>query len=109
MGGGKMGQLGGVSGGSMAGIASMAMSMVYPALKPMMEASIRRLTVTVKWKEGRSARDLELVQYVTNPQQGGMMADVPGGVPLLQQMMGTPGLTPGSTPGSTGTQSGTSK
>ena len=49
------------------GIASMFMSMVYPQLKPMLEASIRKVTVTVSWKEGNNDRELVVVQYVTNP------------------------------------------
>src|SRR5689334_13788644 len=39
--------------GSMgSGIGPMVMGMVYPSLKPMLEASIRKLTVQVEWKEG---------------------------------------------------------
>jgi general secretion pathway protein I len=64
----------GLSGGGGAGaqgLIGMAMGIVYPAMKPMFEASIRRTTVTVKWKEGPNARELAVVQYLTNPQQGG--------------------------------------
>jgi general secretion pathway protein I len=50
---------------------SMVMGIIYPSIKPMYEASIRRVTVTVKWKEGPNARELPLVQYLTNPQRGG--------------------------------------
>ena len=65
------------------GLVSMAMGMMYPSIKPMYEASIRKISVTVKWKEGAAERELPLVQYVTNPQRGGfagssLMAD--GGV-----------------------------
>jgi general secretion pathway protein I len=56
---------------SMAGIAPMVMGLVYPDLKPMLEASIRKITVTVRWKEGETDRDLAVTQYVTSPQQGG--------------------------------------
>ncbi len=60
-----------LSGGEGAsGLASMVMGMVYPALKPMLEASIRKLTVTVTWKEGKNERSLKIVQYVTDPRQG---------------------------------------
>jgi general secretion pathway protein I len=52
------------------GIAAFAMTAVYPALKPMLEASIRKVTVTVHWKEGKKDRDLTVIQYVTNPMQG---------------------------------------
>ncbi len=60
------------SGEGAAGIGAMVMSLVYPDLKPMLEASIRKLTVTVKWKEGISEKELSVVQYVTDPQQGGL-------------------------------------
>lgn len=89
------GSMGGVD-----GIASMAMSMVYPTLKPMLEASIRKAIVTVRWHEGVKERTLRITQYITNPQQGlpdaGMMGD--GGM-----MPGMPGATFGGTgtPGAT--------
>jgi hypothetical protein len=38
----------------------------------MLEASIRKVTVTVRWKEGRNERDYSVVQYVTDPMQGGL-------------------------------------
>ena len=63
-------QIGGGGAGAQ-GLLSMVMGIIYPSIKPMFEASIRRLTVTVKWKEGTNARELPLVQYVTNPQRGG--------------------------------------
>jgi general secretion pathway protein I len=53
------------------GLAPMVMTTVYPSLKPMLEASIRKITVTVRWKEGQRDRELSVVQYVTNPVQGG--------------------------------------
>jgi general secretion pathway protein I len=90
---------------SPAGLAPMMMSMVYPTLKPMLEASIRKVTVTVQYKEGKFDRELLITQYVTNPQQGQLLPGMPGaggtsgiGAP------GGPGLgTPGfGTPG-TGT------
>ncbi len=55
------------------------MSMVYPMMKPMMEASIRKITITVKWKEGPNPTTFVLTQYVTNPQKGGFMGDMPFG------------------------------
>jgi hypothetical protein len=56
------------------GIASMAMSMVYPQLKGMLEASIRKVTVQVYWKDGATEKDLTVTQYLTNPQAGGLLA-----------------------------------
>jgi general secretion pathway protein I len=64
----------GLSGG-VQGIAAMAMTLVYPQLKPMLEASIRKVTVSVGWKEGRKERDLTVVQYVASPMQGGIDPD----------------------------------
>ncbi len=82
------------------GIAAMLFGMVYPGLKPMLEASIRKVTVSVLWKEGRSERDFSVTQYVTNPQQGGIdegLGGLDGGVPGFgtQGGLGTPGAAPG--------------
>ena len=80
------GSMGGVD-----GIATMAMTMVYPTLKPMLEASIRKAMVSVHWHEGIKERTLDVTQYLTNPQQGQFDAD--GGVmglanSLMQGAMG---------------------
>jgi general secretion pathway protein I len=56
-------------------LAPMAMSIIYPQLKAMLEASIRKVIVTVKWREGINDRDLVVTQYLTNPTQGGFIAD----------------------------------
>jgi len=82
---------------SPAGLAPMMMSMVYPTLKPMLEASIRKVSVTVSYKEGSFERELLVTQYVTNPQQGQLdpsVAGTGGGSGL-----GGPGLSGGSLPG----------
>jgi general secretion pathway protein I len=73
--------------GGTAGVEAFAMSLVYPMLKPMLEASIRKVTVTVSWKEGIRNRDLSIAQYLTRP------------------MRGLPPLLPGG--GGTGTGTGT--
>jgi len=84
--------------GGAGGIESMAMTFVYPMLKPMLEASIRKLTVTVSWHEGIQSRDMTIVQYVTRPMKpppsilGGGDAGA-GGIPGL---FGGPGSTPGA-------------
>ena len=84
-------------------LAPMMMSMVYPTLKPMLEASIRKVSVTVTYKEGKFDRELLVTQYVTNPQQGqldpvaGMGMGGTGG-------LGIPGMT--GMPGQTGTGTG---
>lgn len=58
------------TGAGMGGLAAMALSIVYPTLKPMLEASIRRITVSVKWNEGSKQRSFDIAEYVTNPMQG---------------------------------------
>jgi hypothetical protein len=60
---------------------------VYPQLKGMLEASIRKVTVQVLWKDGTTDRDLTVVQYLTNPQQGGLLA--------VDEGMGGSGGAPG--------------
>ena len=92
----------------MGGLATMALSLVYPTLKPMLEASIRRITISVNWREGVVARDFTLVEYVTNPTQGLPQIAASGSSsagpmnPLLLlnglSGMGTPGMS-GATPG----------
>lgn len=64
--------LGSTSGGGPQGMVSMAMTIVYPMLKPMLEASIRKVTVAVKWQDGEKAKDLTAVQYITNPLEGSL-------------------------------------
>lgn len=68
-------QFTGPGGAGAEGLLNMVMGIVYPAMKPMYEASIRRVTVTVKWKEGPNDRELPLIQYLTNPQRGGFAAN----------------------------------
>lgn len=70
--GGGMGQVADMMSGGSGGMASMVIGFVYPDLKLMLEASIRKVSVTVHWKEGESDRELTATQYVTNPQQGGL-------------------------------------
>jgi general secretion pathway protein I len=72
-GGGQVGDIAEMmgSGASVGGIAPMVMGLVYPDLKPMLESSIRKITVSVKWEEGSFERELVATQYVTSPQQGG--------------------------------------
>jgi general secretion pathway protein I len=65
---------GGGGGTGMQGLLSLVFSLVYPSLKPLLEAAIRRVTVIVKWKEGKNDRDFTLVQYITNPSRAGLLA-----------------------------------
>lgn len=90
-----------------AGLLNMAIGFVYPTIKPMMEASIRRITVNVHWNEGKQPQELQIVQFVTNPQRGGFIAGMPGadgGAPLGATMGGatTAGPTTGTPAGGAG-------
>jgi general secretion pathway protein I len=76
-------------GAGAAGLLSMVFSLVYPSLKPVLEAAIRRITVVVRWREGATPRDFTLVQYVTNPSRVGLLAAMAdagtfgeGGIPM---------------------------
>ena len=73
--GSALGEIGDYFGGEdseagMQSLASSLMAMVYPNLKPMLEASVRRATVTVAWNEGSRERELVVVEFLTNPMQG---------------------------------------
>jgi general secretion pathway protein I len=63
-----------LGGGGAQGLLSLVFSVVYPALKPILESAIRRITVTVRWKEGATKREFLLTQYVTNPSRAGLLA-----------------------------------
>ncbi len=78
--GADLGAMGGDMGGMAEAMGPMLMGMVYPQLKPMLEASIRKVTVTIAWKEGKLDRSLNLVQFVTDPQQGQMETDADAGL-----------------------------
>lgn len=102
------GQLGvGAGGAGTEGLLSMVMGILYPSIKPMFEASIRRVTVTVHWKEGPNKRELPLVQYLTSPQRGGFAGSAllpDGGVmdfsqPTTGGSSGAPGTSGAASPG----------
>jgi general secretion pathway protein I len=94
----------------------MSMSLLGPFLpivQNLLEQAIRRVTVQVVWSEGPHERDVEIVQYLTNPNQGSL-----GG--LLRQTQGqravedaeSEGLLPNGTStrgsGNRGSSTGTS-
>src|SRR5215471_12889495 len=90
--------------GGVAGIASLVMTFVYPRLKPMLESSIRKLTVTVTWHEGIKSRDFSVVQYVTHPNRPEMV--VP---PAGSGTSAIPGLPTGGVGTGTSLGTGTSR
>ncbi len=98
---------GGAGGAGAEGLLSMVMSFLYPSIKPMYEASIRRVTVTVRWKEGPNARELPITQFVTNPQRGGFAGSalLPDGGTMDFGAAGGGATPPSTTPPSTGTAS----
>jgi general secretion pathway protein I len=71
--------LGSVAAGGIGGIASMVMSLVYPSLKLLFEASTRRVTVTLTWREGKKEYPMEVVQWVASPQRAGVTGEGGGG------------------------------
>ena len=88
------------------GMEGMVMGFVYPSLKPMLEASIRRVTVKVMWKEGQRPRDLEVTQFLTRPQEGQLgTADMLGLDAISQAAAGLQGANGANAP--TGTATGT--
>ncbi|HMJ11430.1 MAG TPA: type II secretion system protein [Polyangiaceae bacterium] len=103
--------LGGGSGEAAAaaqGLVPMLMGMVYPDLKRMLEASIRKITITVHWKEGRNERELAVTQFVANPMQGGLDPNAAKGLEALDNAAGAfgPALS-GAQSGSSSSQTGT--
>jgi len=69
----------------------------------MLEASIRRVTVTVKWTEGQRPREFEVTQFLTRPQEGQLgTADqlgLPGMANAIEGQLGN-GTGTGTTTGS---------
>jgi general secretion pathway protein I len=97
--GGEEGAEGG--GGEMDAIASMAMSYVYPILKPSFESQIRRATVTVMWTEGSAEKSFDVTQYLVAEQP----IKLPDGTDPTQETdpnTGNPITPSNSKPGSSG-------
>jgi general secretion pathway protein I len=88
------------------GMEGMVMGFVYPTLKPMLEASIRRVTVKVMWKEGQRDRELEATQFLTRPQEGELATAEQIGLDQLQNnpTLTGAGTTPGTGSGTTGSK-----
>ena len=76
-------QMGGGGAGTQ-GLLSMVMGFVYPFLKPMMEASIRKVTVVVRWNEGTKVKEFTAPPVPDEPEQrrarasAGQVASVDG-------------------------------
>ena len=70
--------LAGAAAGGVGGIASMVMGLVYPSLKVIFEASTRRITVTLTWREGPKSFTTDLVQWMASPQRAGVTGEDAG-------------------------------
>jgi len=58
---------------AMAGGAMMSMlGGLLPIVQQLLEQAIRRVTVQVVWNDGRAERNVEVVQYLSNPSQGSL-------------------------------------
>jgi general secretion pathway protein I len=87
--------------GSMGGtdaIAGIVMGFVYPTLKPMLEASIRKVIVSVRWREGSRERTLGVTYYVTDPKQAAAASEEAEGA-----LQGIENSMPMNTPAPTST------
>ena len=95
---------GGGGGMGVQGLLTLVFSLVYPSLKPLLELAIRRVTVVVKWKEGKNDRDFTLMQYITNPSQAGLLAGLAdagggeGGTSTTPNVAGTGAASPVGAP-----------
>lgn len=89
--------LGSAAAGGIGGIASMVMGLVYPSLKILFEASTRRVTVTLNWREGKKDYAMEIQQWITNPQHvtGSDTDSDDGGAPTTTASGGTGPKLPG--------------
>jgi general secretion pathway protein I len=93
------------SGGGGDPFAAMVMELTFPVMKPVIEDSVRKATVTVSWKEGSSEQQFDVVQFLVNELP--MLPDE-NATEALQGTGGTggtggtaPGAAPGATPGGT--------
>jgi general secretion pathway protein I len=93
------------AGAGMGGLASMAMSIVYPSLKQVFEASTRRITVTLVFTQGKKEHTVELSEWISLPQkglavddQGAGASDITGGT----SSSGSSGSSGKSSSGSSG-------
>ena len=54
--------------GEAGNLASLALELGYPILKPFLEEQVRRATVRVRWKEGPAQRGFDVIQYLVSEQ-----------------------------------------
>jgi general secretion pathway protein I len=107
--GGAPGGLSGSGAPNLQSMASQLLAGVYPTVKPLLESAIRKLTVTVSWREGSRDYNFNVVEYVTNPGQSMASGDT---LNQIERMLGggtmgsgQPGATPSSAPSGAGATS----
>lgn len=83
------------TGAGMGGLVSMAMGFVYPSLKVVFEASTRRITTTLTFRQGNKDYSIDVVEWFTVPQKG-LSADDPN-APDPAATTGTASPSPTST------------
>jgi general secretion pathway protein I len=78
-----------------------AMSSSFGIIKDVLEQGIRRVTVTVLWKEGKKENKLNVITYFTDPRRvdQAINLNVPTNFPGANPPPGTTPGTPGTTPG----------
>lgn len=54
--------------GQAGNLASLALQLGFPILKPFIEEQVRRATVSIRWKEGPDERGFDVIQYLVSAQ-----------------------------------------
>ena len=54
--------------GQAGNLATLALQLGFPILKPFLEEQVRRATVAVRWKEGSKERGFDVTQYLVSDQ-----------------------------------------
>jgi hypothetical protein len=69
----------------------MAMSIVYPGLKALFEASTRRITASITFREGIKEHTIDVVEWFVIPQKGLAATDdgADAGAPATSPSAGT--------------------
>jgi general secretion pathway protein I len=81
------------AGSAMGGLASMAMSFVYPTLKQLFEASTRRITATLTFREGKKEYSIDVIEWFAVPQLGLAPTDDPNADPTATSGTSAPSST----------------
>jgi general secretion pathway protein I len=97
-GGPSMDPTAGGAGSGMGGLASMAMSIVYPSLKQLFEASTRRIVATVTFRQGKKDYSIEVTEWFCIPQKGLTVDDLSAPDTTGPASSGTPAVTKPHTP-----------